>query len=174
MMMNLNFMKKEYTDAELIERRLAGVLPLIDMDGRDFIVDWRLRELRAVNDPADRITLKGLPYDPKEFHYICFYNTQIRQTVIPDIHMIELPKDVVVLFIPDEITLDPVAVAREMGEADTYLLSRYPIQRGLKVKVTPIEQTEMVQLVQRNRDKQRLMNTARPAPKKHKGKGLGR
>jgi hypothetical protein len=172
MMMKLNFMKKEYTNEEMTERRLAGILPTIDLDGREFIVDWRLRELRAVNDPADRIELRGLPHDATDQNYICFYNTQLRRTVIPDIHMTELPANVVVLTIPNELKLDPVAVAREMGQSDTYLLRRYPLQADLKVKVTPIEETEMALLAKRNRDKQRLVNPGKKASIKRKGKGI--
>jgi len=166
-------MERKYTNEELTARRLAGVLPHIDVDGRDFIVDWRLRELRAVDDPSNRIGLGGLPHDSDGEHYLCFYNTKLRQTIIPDIRMTELPKDVVVLTIPSELTLDPVAVAREYGQADTFLIDRYPIRDDLKVKVTPIAETEMVQLVSRNREKHRLLQRNQTVNRKRsKGKGL--
>jgi hypothetical protein len=165
-------METKYTNEELAERRLAGILPHININGWDFIVDWRLRELRAADNPSDRIGLRNLPMDPEGVNYLCFYNTKLRHTIIPDINMTSLPKNVVFLEIPYELKLDPVAVAREMGLPDTDLLKSFPIEQYLKAKATPLEETEMVQLVSRNLEKQRILNRSKPTVKKRKGKGL--
>ena len=166
-------MKTKYTDEELLAQRLAGILPRIDIAGQQFIIDWRLKELRDARDASVRIDLHGLPIDETGEQYLFFYNTRLKKADPPDPKMTHLPKDVVLLKIPYEMKLDPVGVAREYGLPDMELLERFPIQRELKVTVIPLDETELVQLVKRNRDKQRLLGIKPSAIKRRaKGKGL--
>lgn len=162
----------KYTDEELLAQRLAGILPRIDIAGEPFIIDWRLKELRDARDPSVRIDLHSLPMDETGEQYLFFYNTRLKKADPPDPKTTRLPDDVVLLKIPYEMKLDPVGVAREYGLPDKELLERFPIQRELKVAVIPLDQTELVQLVKRNRDKQRLLGLM-PKIIKRRAKGRG-
>lgn len=48
------------------ERRLAGVLPHIDIAGTDFPIDWRLRELRETGRPGNHIDINRCDLSPNE------------------------------------------------------------------------------------------------------------
>ena len=52
--------KRRLVESDPVKRRLAGLLPHIDLAGTDFIVDWRLKELREKDAPWNRIKLKSL------------------------------------------------------------------------------------------------------------------
>ena len=49
---------KQQEAAELLQRRLAGKLPTINLAGTVFTIDWRLRELRENATPWNRITFE--------------------------------------------------------------------------------------------------------------------
>lgn len=164
---------KTYTEEELLERRIAGILPRIDINGDAFIIDLRLMELRAERDPFIRIDLAHLPMDDAGDNYLCFYNTKEHIEDPPNPEMTELPKDVVLLTIPNESRLDPVGLARQYGLPDDGLLEKFPIQPDLKAIVTALDQTELTWLVDRNLEKQRRLNESRQLRRKARSKGKG-
>ncbi|GAC1310474.1 MAG: hypothetical protein NVSMB24_27820 [Mucilaginibacter sp.] len=131
--------------------RLSGKLPHIDLAGTDFTIDWRLKELRETEEPWKNISLRDMEMSDSGEDYLCFYNTETHELYEPDENLLELPENVVVLEIPCEAKLDPVAVAREYGIGETDLLNDHPFQMNLKAKVTPLSETGLPEYIQNNK-----------------------
>ena len=144
---------------EKLQQRLAGVLPLIDIGGSDFIVDWRLKELRANDNPHIRIDLRNMEMDPAGENYGCLYDWKNRCVYPFDPNMTSLPENVTALEIPYELKLDPVGVASQYGMSDVAMLSQFPIQEQLIAKVIPLADTELPVIVRKNQ----LLANARKA-----------
>jgi hypothetical protein len=113
--------------AELLKIWQSGKLPHIDLGGTDFTVDWRLRQMRDTEQPWNNISFDDFEMDDYGDKYLCFFNTQTHELYMPPEDLIELLEHVVVLEIPNELDLDPVAVAREYGPDLSELLREYPI-----------------------------------------------
>ena len=125
-------------DQELLQERLTGKLPLIDIARNSYIVDIRLKELRMENDPLNRINLRDLEFSPDGTHYQFYYDSNSKQALAVHPALSPYQGGILYIEIPNELKLDPVAVARdyEIGEND--LLRRFPPQKDLKAKVTPV------------------------------------
>ncbi len=123
----------------LIDKRLRGELPIIEIDGDKYIIDWRLKELRCQSDISKRIDLSRMDMNTEGTAYIGFYNTRDKQVLYNE-HEIPNTENIAVLSIPYELKLDPVGVARQYGLEDTELLKTYPIQEDLKAKLIPVVQ----------------------------------
>jgi hypothetical protein len=136
---------------ESLAMRLSGKLPHIDLAGTDFTIDWRLKELRETELPWKHIGLQDLEMSDSGEEYLCFYNTETHELFEPDENLLDLPENVVVLEIPCEAKLDPVAVAREYGIGETDLLNDHPFQMNLKAKVTPLSETGLPEYIQNNK-----------------------
>ena len=131
--------------------RLSGKLPHIDLAGTDFTIDWRLKELRETELPWKHISLRDMEMSDNGEEYLCFYNTETHELFEPDEKLLELPENVVVLEIPNEVKLDPVAVAREHGMEATGLLNEHPLQMQLAAKVTPLADTGLPEYIENNK-----------------------
>jgi hypothetical protein len=69
---------------------------------------------------------------------------------LPPEDLIELPEHVVVLEIPNELDLDPVAVSREYGSDLSELLREHPITENLAAKVIPLMETGLPAMIENN------------------------
>lgn len=138
---------------ELLSRRLAGILPHIDLAGFDFTIDWRLKELRETAAPHNRIDLKRMEMSDDGTEYLCLFHTKNRTLYHPSSDIREMPAHVVFLKIPYELVLDPVAVARQHGLPDTDLLDSYPIHEKLSAVVLPLSETNILSIIEKNRRK---------------------
>jgi len=136
---------------ENLAMRLSGKLPHIDLAGTDFTIDWRLKELRETELPWKHISLRDMEMSDSGEEYLCFYHTGTHELFEPDENLLELPENVVVLEIPCEARLDPIAVAREYGIGETDLLVEHPFQMNLKAKVTPLSETGLPEYIQNNK-----------------------
>jgi hypothetical protein len=136
--------------AELLKIRQSGKLPHIDLAGIDFTVDWRLRQMRDTEQPWNNISFDDFEMDDYGDKYLCFFNTQTHELYTPPEDIIELPEHVVVLEIPNELDLDPVAVAREYGADISELLREYPITEKLTAKVSPLSDTGLPAIIESN------------------------
>src|ERR1700744_2037845 len=133
--------------------RLKGVLPHIDIAGTDFTIDWRLKELRETAQPWNRISVKAMELTPDLEHYCCYYDLESHRQYFPDPDLTELPENVGMLVIPNELKLDSVGVAREYGLKDKELLNRCPIQETLTAELRPLSETALPQLIEENRQR---------------------
>ncbi len=163
-------MKTNYSDKELLEQRLAGILPVIDIAGHTYIVDLRLKELRAKDEPHNKIRFGNMAMDIEGNNYLCFFHTPSRSVVNIQEGITSVPKDLVMLEIPNELRLDPVGTAREYGLEDSFMLEKYPIRAELKARVIPIDETGLPEVVRANRSKR--IRTGIKMKKQQKGKGL--
>jgi hypothetical protein len=136
--------------AELLKIRLSGKLPHIDIAGTDFTVDWRLRQMRDTEQPWKNISFDDFEMDDYGDKYLCLFNTQTHELYMPPADVKELPDDVVVLEIPNELDLDPVAVAREYGSDLSELLREHPITENLAAKVIPLLETGLPAMIENN------------------------
>ncbi len=164
----MNSMTTGYSDNELLESRLAGILPKIDIAGQAYFIDLRLKELRSEAAPHSTIRFANMAMDASGNNYLCFYHLPTRNVVNIPGDITAMPKDIVMLEIPNELMLDPVGTARQYGLADTFMLERYPIRAELRARVVPVEETGLPGLIRANRSKQ----TAQKIRKPKKGKGL--
>ncbi|MCQ6958775.1 hypothetical protein [Mucilaginibacter aquariorum] len=148
---------------ELLKIRQSGKLPHIDLAGTDFTVDWRLRQMRETELPWKNISFDDFEMDDYGDSYLCFFNTQTHELYMPPDDLMELPENVVVLEIPNELKLDPVAVAREYGSDLPELLREYPITENLEAKVIPLTETGLPAIIENNiRLQQQAASTERP------------
>ncbi|UOE47810.1 hypothetical protein MTO98_25710 [Mucilaginibacter sp. SMC90] len=127
-------------------RRLAGILPEIDIGGTSFTVDWKSRELRETGHPANKIDITAMALNYFKDGYEALYDTGHRQlyTIGEGIH--EIPENVLLLHIPYEMELDPVAVAQEKGLDDLVFSNGHPVRNHLKGYLWPIDQNTLAQL----------------------------
>jgi hypothetical protein len=141
---------EQHKAAELLKIRQSGKLPHIDLAGTDFTVDWRLRQMRDTEQPWNNIGFDDFEMDDYGDKYLCFFNTKTHELYMPPEDLIELPEHVVVLEIPNELDLDPVAVAREYGSDLSELLREYPITEKLAAKVSPLSDTGLPAVIENN------------------------
>jgi hypothetical protein len=125
---------------DLIEKRLKGILPAIDICGDTFTVDWRLRELRKATEPYDTIPLNHLEMSPNGHKYVCLYNTEQKRIATLTEAENDTTDKIVALSIPNELYLDAVAVARQYGMDDLNFIHHYPIQEKLSATVLTISE----------------------------------
>jgi hypothetical protein len=139
-------------DQKLLDQRLNGILPQIDLAGEKFTVDLRLQELRNSKYFFPVISLKSFELTNDGWHYEAYYHPVMKQVVELDPKLLEFPEGVIKLKIPNEIGLDPVATARQYGMNERELLRRHPIQKDLKAEVIPLSETHIPALIRRNKE----------------------
>jgi len=148
---------------EAVTKRLRGELPRIGIDGDTFIVDWRLKELRSVDDLSRIIHLSKMDMNRAGTEYVVLYDRDKKQVHYEVTEEMAVNKGMHVLRIPHELKLDPVAVARQYGLGDTELLKKFPIQEKLAARVERLDefqkrenkQAEKSKLIQRKENKNR-------------------
>ncbi|UOE50929.1 hypothetical protein MTO98_07540 [Mucilaginibacter sp. SMC90] len=135
---------------DLTLRRLSGVLPHIDIAGTDFIVDWKNRELRESANPGNKLDINAMDLSPSEDGYLSYYHLPDHKRYVPEETLTELPQNVMLLEIPHELVLDPIAVIQEQGLVTLTLLKTYPVQDVLKAKLIPLNETLLPQVISEN------------------------
>ncbi|WP_423147799.1 hypothetical protein [Rubrolithibacter danxiaensis] len=162
-------------DKKLLQERLNGKLPMINIAGHDFIVDFRLKELRPKDDFSTSIRLHDLHYVIEQEKYLAYYHPASHQVIdIDPARIKEVPRGVVLIEIPFERKLDPVAAAREYGMDYKDMLVKYPILKNLQANVIPIEQTNLPKLVKTNREREKQLekNKLKKSLKRKRGKRI--
>lgn len=132
------------------QQRLAGKLPHIDINGTDFTIDLRLQELRETNAPWNHISIMDLEPSPDGEDQLFLYDTQKHCAYELAYNITELPEHVVLVALPDNLTLDLVAAARAVGYEETKFLSEYPIRQFLIAGITRLKDTILPQLIAKN------------------------
>jgi predicted ABC-type ATPase len=163
---------KQQEAAQLLEQRMSGKLPHITIAGTEFIIDLRLQELREWNNPNNRLDLRQMEISPSGKNYLCFYNTQKHQEYIVPENIKMLPKHVVMIEIPNELSLDPYAVAMRNDREVADALKEYPLQKGLTAKITPLSETMLPKLVEQNIAKENEQKQDRGIGRDH-SRGMG-
>lgn len=139
---------------DLVQKRLNGVLPVIDIAGHDFIVDYRLNELRPKDDFSTSIRLNDLYYDYGEEKYKAFYQPATHSVIpIDPATIAEVPDGLVQIEFPMECALDPIGAARDFEMDMKVMLLKHPPQEKHTAKVIPIERTNIPKLVEKNKER---------------------
>lgn len=141
-------------DQDLYKRRLAGELPVMDIMDWPFYVDERLGSLR----PKDDFSTMGLKFrEMDEINdkgdYVFAYKPSSHQIAFPDYeNMTEVPKDVFLIQIPNEMDSDPIGFARNNGLDIKSFALQHPPQRDLKATVLQFgDQPGLTELIEKNR-----------------------
>jgi hypothetical protein len=151
---------------DLFEQRLKSVLPQIVIYKQTYEVEWAKRRLRCIENDLKSINLSRTDMSPHGRKYVCFYNmvsgvpVQIKETLT------ELPKDVVMVLIPNELYLDSVAVARQYSESDRFLIDKYPIQPKMEARTISLDLTRLPKQILENKER---LSTAKRLRKRSKG-----
>ncbi len=137
---------------EVLAKRLNGQLPVVDIAGRDYQVNYQQRELKATDDSGTSIHLDKLSYFIEEELYRGFYDTTMHHLVdINPATITEIPQGLSMIEIPLDRKLDPVAFAQEEGLDMKAVLVQYPPEEKRSIPLIPIEQTNLPQVVKRNK-----------------------
>jgi len=158
---------EEQKATERLNRRLGGELPTINLTGTEFTIDWRLRELRENAAPWNKISFANPGMSESGTRYVCLYNTQKHTLYQVPNNIKSLPKNVVMLEIPYELQLDPVAVAMERNIDVSEFVKNHPIQTELKAVVKPLSETWVAELINEN-----LMNDQATKKGRNSGEDL--
>jgi hypothetical protein len=139
-------------NAELVDRRHLGLLPVIGIGEQTYIVDLRLKELRHLTDPHRSISLTHLDLSAEGDQYLFFYDLGKHAQIELDPKLTEFPEQVVLVKIPNEVGLDPVATAAAYGIDERQLLRRFPLSAKLEAQLVPLAETNVPAMISRNRE----------------------
>lgn len=156
---------KGMSDQEIVNnqpgliRRLSEFLPEIElMPDHIFLVDWQNRQIWIKEDFHNGVLhFNNMVKTRDETAYLCAYHIPSKTEYQLEANANTIPKDVVILEIPYELKLDPVAVGREYNVNLNTLLTVFPVQKELKAKVVHLSETELSRFFELNRTKQQLL-----------------
>lgn len=150
-----------------------GKLPVIDIAGKQFYVDLRLQELRLTDDFSTKIDLRNLYNDHRE-QYEFYFRPAKNQIVEIDKNFKGPLNGIVLVRLPTDVKLDPVAVARTNNLDMKAFLSKHPIPKNLTAEIIPAHKTELKNRVKADNHKGLLKKNKSPNHallKKNKQKG---
>jgi hypothetical protein len=142
----------------LYQDRIKGILPHVTIGEDDYTVDWRLKEIRLTNEPWRSISLRDLDMDRTGHKYLFFYHLPSKTKIELPETITELPSDVVLVTLPFELHIDPVAVARENGLDERTFINFYPLQKQVDVPTYPLSVTGIPKLIEENKMQQKQSN----------------
>jgi len=157
---------------DLIARRLAGILPTIDICGDCFTVDWRLHELRRATEPYDTIPLNHLEMSPNGHKYVCLYHPEQKRLVSLSEAENDTSDKIVAISIPNEVYLDAVAVARQYGMDELALINKYPLQEKLSATVLSLSQAGIKINKEKNLIESVIQSIKQEPPARKRGRRL--
>lgn len=141
------------SQGELLNERMQGKLPTINIAGHIFYVDVRMNSLRPHNDfttfgihfarfddhkKSDEVA--WIPYDPKKHEAKDVDFSEIK----------EIPKDWVMVEIPNPWRLDPYGYAVKHGYPIAPFLKEFPIQESLKARIVPWKESGILEVIRKN------------------------
>lgn len=142
------------TQEELLEVRMKGKLPVIDIAGHPFYVDMRMRTLR----PHDDFSTLGIPFSAFDDYSIsddvAWIPYDPQKHTIKDINpsqLTSIPQGWMIVEIPHPWKLDPFGYARECGFELKDVLKEHPIQADLKARIVPWNETNIIEAIQENK-----------------------
>ncbi|RKE47174.1 hypothetical protein [Sphingobacterium detergens] len=117
-----------------LKDRLSGALPEIELlPGHIFVVDWKHRYLLIKDDNEHGILhFSNMLKTKDETAYLCAYHIPSHSEYKYEAGDSSIPKDVIILEIPYELKLDPVAVALEYKVDINKTVRVFPVQKELR------------------------------------------
>ncbi|WP_345947663.1 hypothetical protein ABDD95_12470 [Mucilaginibacter sp. PAMB04274] len=133
-----------------LDKRLAGILPQIDLAGTAFTIDLRLNELRETLSPWNVIYLDDLLMSEDGNKYLFLFDKELHKQFELTPQVTELPDNIVMLEIPYDVDLDPVGVANRLENDVNSFLKDFPLKEGLTARVIPIHETNVPEMLEQN------------------------
>jgi len=130
------------TDNKDLLERLGGKMPILEVDGKDFTIDVLAGELRSVGDPDMTIPLESLfPENDSPYSSMFYYDTKTCRASEKSIDQAPAPpgEHVVILIVPRPIDLDPVGVAKCLGEDPISFQKLIPAKLRHKAEMMPVK-----------------------------------
>jgi len=156
-----------YLVDELLGKRLAGILPHIAIAETDFTIDVRLKELRETTVPWNALRFADM-FDTGE-NYLFYYRLDSHTGYQPNTQLTTLPAKAAMIELPNELLLDPVAVAREYKADLPLFLQQNPNQRELKAVVKPLAESALPRIIEQNK---KLRQASRQGNNHRRSRGL--
>lgn len=165
----------------LLQHRLQGILPQIDIAGQDYIIDLRMEALRSVDEPYVQLRFEDMNYDELLGTYDFLFSPSSKNIIVPHPELRALPADTLAVLIPEATALDPVGLVRQTRVDFKKFLSENPIQKELKANVLVLDEgmrKEIIAAMQQpdvymaySLNKEAFQQTANPAKKTAHKKG---
>lgn len=145
------------TDRQALMDRINGRLTTVDIAGHTFYVDFPMETIR----PKDDFHTMGIRFDNLDEHYDEFkhryeipYNKRTHEMEELDYdNLIEVPKDVILVAIPDVEALDPIGYARAHGWDYDFILKEHPQQAHFKAEVLTGKDFWLDERIRENRER---------------------
>lgn len=164
----------------LLNKRLVGLLPTIDIMGHTFYVDLRMGSLR----PKDDFSTEGIKFKDIENYaqeerdtYHIPYNPKTHSFQEIDwLNLTAIPNDIVVIEVPFPEKLDPVSYARLHGYDINSFIKDYPIEENMKAGIIPWKDTQIEKFIAENKKKglniREHETSDKPKLRKRKGRSI--
>lgn len=138
-------------DMDMFRERLSGKLPEIDIANRGFVVDLERGGLYPIdNSGAGGITFEDLQeYGPRHGGYRFPFNmsTGLIEKLYDENSLMELPRYVVFVEIPDERILDPVGYAAKNGFEQKSFLMEHGLKQIISARFTPLQDLTIMERI---------------------------
>lgn len=167
---------KSLTGEQAFQERIKGRQPVIEINGHPFFIEARWEKLT----PKDNFLSTGIDLsDAGELidnHYKIYYDTKTMSQAEISTDITKLPENVVLIEIPSLYDLDPVMMAELRNKDPRAYLDQHPLIMYREAKVTPLEDTPLMELVQKNLEKLKASQPShqrevKPSPNASKRKG---
>ena len=163
-------------DQTQLALREGGQLPVIEIAGHPFYVDIRMDMLR----PKDDFLATGIRFSAiddyfieEAKHYRVPYNPATHSFEELNLENIKaIPKGIIVIDVPLEQQLDPVAFARHYGFNREHILRNNPIQMNVKAREVSWDETPIKQIIARNLKKDLEKNQTQSKPQRKRSRGI--
>ncbi|SDE88166.1 hypothetical protein SAMN05216464_110170 [Mucilaginibacter pineti] len=165
-------------DQQQLAQRERGQLPVIEIKGHLFYVDLVMDSLR----PKDDFATAGIRFNDiddyfleSSNHYRIPYNPATHSFEDLDYENIKaIPKGIIIVDIPWQQHLDPIAYARIHGFDKDQILRESPIQLHMKAHEASWDDTPIKQIIAKNlkRDLGSEQEQSPDKPQRKRGRGL--
>ncbi len=164
--------KDKTPEEKALERRLAGHLPTVDIDGQLFYVDLFMGYLR----PKDIFSTLGIEfkkiqddYSILEENFVFTYNPKTYEAETFDFNDIQsIPEHILLVELPAKPKLDPVSYARMCGyDVESFVRTR-GIQSHFKINTVPLKKRLLEIQAQQTKKIIRISSKIEPAGKKER------
>lgn len=159
------------SNSEWIDSRIRyGRLPIMKIVDQEYYVDIRLGELRKTDNWSG--TIKLFDCDRLDDKFYFFYDFKKHEVAhIPD-HISEMPRNVVLVELPDVIRMDPVAVGTIVLEDEKHFLEKHAVamRPRQEARIHPLEKTAIPDRIKANLAKQKYDTALKPRVRKIRGR----
>lgn len=143
---------KTGTETTLLEQRLSGTRPEIEIAGNTYL--FYLEEMLLRPKIPSRMTSSDLLLTDSDKHengyrFLLNTNTGAQLAAIPA-NSLDFPKEVRIIEVPFPVVIDPVGFAQTHGIPYEKLLKLYPIRNDIKAKEIPWQTTRFTRLIEEN------------------------